>query len=124
MPLPRGLARFNLVVTNRITGPFAGRLPGFGIVVHTGRKSGVERRTPVNVFRDGERYVIALTYGTEAQWLRNVQAAGGCELITRGRRVRLREPELVHDPARKLVPRPVAWILGAIDVEDFLLLVR
>ena len=124
MPLPRGLARFNLVVTNRITGPFAGRLPGFGIVVHAGRKSGVVRRTPVNVFRDGERCVIALTYGPGAQWVRNVQAAGGCELITRGRLARLREPELVHDPARRLVPRPVAMILGAVDVEHFLVLVE
>jgi deazaflavin-dependent oxidoreductase (nitroreductase family) len=120
MPLPRGLARFNLVVTNRVTAPFAGRLPGFGIVVHTGRTTGVERRSPVNVFRAGERYVIALTYGADAQWVRNVLAAGGCELITRGRRVRLREPELVHDPSRALVPRPVAAILGAISVDDFL----
>jgi deazaflavin-dependent oxidoreductase (nitroreductase family) len=120
MPLPRGLARFNLVVTNRVTGRFAGRLPGFGIVVHIGRKSGIERRSPVNVFRDGERYVLALTYGRDAQWVRNVMAAGGCELITRGRRIRLQEPELVHDPSRLLVPRPVAAILGALDVEDFL----
>jgi deazaflavin-dependent oxidoreductase (nitroreductase family) len=120
MPLPRGLARFNLAVTNRFTTRFAGRLPGFGIVVHTGRRSGVQRRSPVNVFRDGERYVIALTYGADAQWVRNVIAAGGCELITRGRRVRLREPEIVHDPSRGLVPRPVAAILAALDVDDFL----
>jgi hypothetical protein len=74
----------------------------------------------VNVFRDGDRYVIALTYGADAQWVRNVTAAGGCELITRGRRVRLREPEIVHDPSRGLVPRPVAAILAALDVDDFL----
>ena len=36
MPLPKGLARFNLRVTNRVLGPVAARLPGFGIVIHVG----------------------------------------------------------------------------------------
>ena len=47
----RWVAAFNLAVTNRITTRFAGRLPGFGIVTHAGRKSGKLYRTPVNVFR-------------------------------------------------------------------------
>jgi hypothetical protein len=34
----KSLARFNLLVTNRITGLFAGWLPGFGIIRHVGRK--------------------------------------------------------------------------------------
>ena len=61
MPLPRSLARFNLAVTNRITGPFAGRLPGFAVLEHVGRRSGTVRRTPVNVFRhDGRSIVITV----------------------------------------------------------------
>jgi uncharacterized membrane protein required for colicin V production len=36
----RWVAAFNLAVTNRITGLFAGWLPGFGILTHVGRKSG------------------------------------------------------------------------------------
>jgi len=51
----RTLAAFNLAVTNRITGRFAGWLPGFGIVTHLGRKSGRVYRTPVNVFRVSQR---------------------------------------------------------------------
>lgn len=47
----RWLARFNIVVTNRITSLFAGWLPGFGILTHVGRKSGKVYQTPVNVFR-------------------------------------------------------------------------
>ena len=71
MPAPRWLAEFNRSVTNRISRPLARRLPGFGVVVHTGRKSGREYRTPVNVFpRDGG-YVIALTYGRNGEWVRN-----------------------------------------------------
>ncbi len=61
MPLPKGLARFNRVVTNRVVGPFAARLPGFAIVTHVGRRSGRQHSNPVNLFRTGDRYVIALT---------------------------------------------------------------
>jgi deazaflavin-dependent oxidoreductase (nitroreductase family) len=122
MALPRRLARFNLAVTNRVTGPFAGRLPGFAVIEHVGRRSGRVRETPVNLFRAGDRYVVALTYGRDSQWVRNVLAAGGCVALTHGRRVQLADPEVVHDPARKLVPRPVAAILAAIGVEDFLTL--
>ena len=74
--LGRRVARFNRLVTNRVTGPLAPWLPGFGIVVHTGRESGREYRTPVNVFRYQGAFVVALTYGSGADWVRNVLAAG------------------------------------------------
>ena len=122
MPLPKALARFNRVVTNPVLGHAARRLPGFAIVMHVGRRSGRVHRSPVNLFRAGDRYVIALTYGADSQWVRNVMAAGRCEVETRGRIVKLRDPELVHDPQRTLVPAPVRWILGRIDVDDFMLL--
>jgi deazaflavin-dependent oxidoreductase (nitroreductase family) len=122
MPLPKRLARINRVVTNRITGPAARRLPGFAIVVHTGRRSGRVHRNPVNLFRAGDRFVIALTYGADTQWVRNVLAAGGCEVETRGERIRLVAPEIVQDP--RLVPAPVRAILRAIRVGDFMVMRR
>ena len=120
MPLPKGLARFNLRVTNRVLGPLAERLPGFGIVIHVGRRSGTVRRTPVNVFHRGDRYVIALTYGADSQWVRNVLTAGEFDVEIRGRRVHLTAPELVHDESRRLVPAPVRIPLRATGVSDFL----
>jgi deazaflavin-dependent oxidoreductase (nitroreductase family) len=124
VPLPRALARFNLKVTNPILGRVAGRLPGFAIVTHVGRRSGSRRTTPVNLFHDGDRYVIALTYGLDSQWVKNVIAAGGCDVLTRGRTIHLVDPQLVHDPARNLVPAPVRAILSAANVEHFLVLRR
>jgi deazaflavin-dependent oxidoreductase (nitroreductase family) len=120
MPGPRWLARFNRRVTNVLAGRVADRAPGFGIVTHRGRRSGRLFRTPVNVFPRGDRFVIALTYGPESDWVKNVLAAGGCELLTRGRSVRLAGPRLVHDEKRRLVPRPVRIILGLLGVSDFL----
>jgi deazaflavin-dependent oxidoreductase (nitroreductase family) len=119
--LPRRLARFNRVVTNRVTGPLAGWLPGFGVLVHSGRRSGRVYRTPINIFPTSDGYVAALTYGL-TDWARNVMAADGCELETRGRRVRLTGPRLVRDPARRDMPPVVRQLVGMIGVTDFLYL--
>src|SRR5215813_235460 len=82
----RWLAKINIAFTNRITRLFAGWLPGFGIPAHVGRKSGRVYRTPVNVFRASNGFIIALTYSSYSEWVKNVIAAGGCELKTRGKK--------------------------------------
>jgi deazaflavin-dependent oxidoreductase (nitroreductase family) len=121
MPLPAALARFNRRVTNPVVRTFAGRLPYFAIVVHDGRSSGRSYRTPVNAFaRPDGGFTLALTYGTDSQWVRNVLARGGCTVESRGRSLRLTNPRMVHDPTRRLVPAPVRPILGLLGVEDFL----
>jgi deazaflavin-dependent oxidoreductase (nitroreductase family) len=122
MPLSRRVARFNERVTNHLTRPLAPHAPGFGVVVHKGRTSGRVYRTPVNVFAHDSGFAVALTYGREAQWVKNVLAARGCELVTRGRRHRLTDPEVVHDDRLAEVPAFVRPILRRIGVADFLLL--
>lgn len=120
MPIPQPVADINRRFTNRVTGLVADKLPGFAIVAHTGRKSGRVYRTPVNVFRRGDGYRFALTYGADAQWVRNVLAAGGCEIETRGVVVRLDRPMLVEDYGRRWAPFPVRQILGLIDANQYL----
>jgi deazaflavin-dependent oxidoreductase (nitroreductase family) len=124
MPLPKRLARFNRLVTNRVLGPFARQLPGFAIVSHVGRRSGRAYRTPVNLFRSNDGYVIALTYGSDSQWVRNVLAAGAVAIETRGQRIHLVDPEIVHDAQRSLVPSPVRPMLRLANVTDFMVLQR
>jgi deazaflavin-dependent oxidoreductase (nitroreductase family) len=116
----RWVAAFNLAVTNRITSRFADRLPGFGILTHVGRNSGKVYRTPVNVFRAPDGFVIALTYGRESEWVKNVLAAGGCELETRGVRYQLSLPTIVHDPTRRRFPLSVRIMLRLIGANDFM----
>ena len=65
------------------------------IVRHRGRTSGRAYETPVGVVRDGAAFLIALPYGSRAQWARNVLAAGGATLITEGETVEVDRPELV-----------------------------
>ena len=116
----KSLARFNLAVTNRITSRFAARLPGFGIITHVGRKSGKVYRTPVNVFRAPNGFLIALTYGTQSEWVKNVLAAGGCEIETRSAEYQLTAPTIVHDPTRQRFPLLVRIILGLVGANDFM----
>lgn len=124
MPLGRRMASFNRHVTNRLLGRLATWLPGFGVVLHVGRRSGRLHRTPVNVFRTRGGYLFALTYGSGAEWVRNVVAANGCELVTRGRTERLGNPRLVRDERRVRMPPVVRVGLRLGSVSEFLELDR
>ena len=95
---------------NRLTRPMAKRLPGFAVLTHRGRTSGRTYQTPINVFRRGDDYFVFLTYGSDAQWVKNVLASGSCSIETRGRIVALAEPELVTDPELRPAPPPVRFL--------------
>lgn len=116
----RWLARFNIAITNRITGLFAGWLPGFGILTHVGRKSGKVHRTPLNVFRESGGFIIALTYSRQSEWVKNVLAAGGCELETVGKKYQLSSPKVVHDPSRQRFPIPVRLVLRLVGADEYM----
>lgn len=119
MPIPKVVARLNRVGLNRVVVRIAPFLPGFGVIVHVGRRSGRTYRTPVNVFRHGQRYVVALTYGPDVDWLKNAQATGGCELETRRRGLKLGPPHVYRDTGRNDVPALTAHMLVLLKVADF-----
>jgi deazaflavin-dependent oxidoreductase (nitroreductase family) len=116
----RWLATINIAFTNRITSLFAGWLPGFGILTHVGRKSGKVYRTPLNVFRAPKGFIIALTYSSQCEWVKNVLAAGGCELKTRGRTYQLSSPTVVNDPSRRRFPFPVRIVLRIVGADEYM----
>ena len=114
------LAKINIAFTNRITSFFAGRLPGFGILTHVGRKSGKVHRTPVNVFRASNGFIIALTYSSQSEWVKNVLAAGACDLKTRGKNYPLSAPKVVRDPTRRRFPIPVRIVLRIVGADEYM----
>jgi deazaflavin-dependent oxidoreductase (nitroreductase family) len=103
--LGRRLARFNKVVTNRIQAPLARYVPPYALVVHKGRTSGRTYRTPVSAIMTKGQVAIALAYGDQTDWVRNLMAAGGGDLIRAGRRYSLSQPRVVTAKERKQLPR-------------------
>jgi hypothetical protein len=77
-------------------------------------------QTPVNVFASSDGYVFALTYGPDTDWVKNVLAADGCKLRTRGRTVGLTSPRLFHDEGRRDIRPLERQVLRVIGVADFL----
>jgi deazaflavin-dependent oxidoreductase (nitroreductase family) len=124
MPLPRALARFNVRVTNRVLRHVVVWLPGFAVVAHVGRRTGIVHETPLMLFRHEDRFVIAMTYGPDTEWAKNVLAAGGCRARTRRHLIELTAPHLVHDPSRRMVPWVVRPVLRLLRADDFLVLSR
>jgi deazaflavin-dependent oxidoreductase (nitroreductase family) len=102
------LARFNRRFINHAVAPFAGRrLSPVAAVVHRGRRTGHPYRTPVLALRHGDGWVIALPYGADRDWVRNVRATGGCVIHVGGRAVETVDPRLVSArtvPALRLLP--------------------
>jgi hypothetical protein len=65
--------------------------------------------------------VIALTYGSSADWVRNVLAAGGCELESRRRHYELGAPRLYRDENASDMPAFIRFILRrVIKAPEFL----
>jgi deazaflavin-dependent oxidoreductase (nitroreductase family) len=120
MPIPRVVGQWNKAGLNRVTKRIAPWMPGLGVVVHRGRRSGNVYQTPVNVFAADDGYVFALTYGPDTDWVKNVLAAGGCELRTGGRVIWLTAPRLFHDEARRDIRPLERQVLRVIGVADFL----
>ncbi|MGH8915328.1 MAG: nitroreductase family deazaflavin-dependent oxidoreductase [Acidimicrobiia bacterium] len=122
MPIPRAVARFNRVVTNRISKPLAPHLAGFGLIVHRGRVSGKEYRTPLNCWVDDESIIVALTYGSHTDWLKNLQAAKGGLVEARGRSYRVGMPVLIGREGMSRMPLVARPILRLLGVEEFAVL--
>jgi deazaflavin-dependent oxidoreductase (nitroreductase family) len=121
MPAPRWVARANKAGLNRVTKFIAPWAPGWAVVVHRGRKSGKTFRTPLWAFRRGNGFVIALTYGSEADWVRNVISAGGCELETRRRRYQVGNPRVYRDDNATDMPAFIRLMLRrVIKAPEFL----
>ncbi|MEV6772151.1 nitroreductase family deazaflavin-dependent oxidoreductase [Nocardia sp. NPDC051030] len=119
MPLPQSLAKINRRISNPVLGVMARVAPGFGIVIHKGRKSGRVYRSPVMVFgRDGG-YRIALTYGRDVDWLKNIRAAGKFDFEHRGRTVTLTDPVVGQDASASWAPPIVRQVLVAVAAEYY-----
>jgi deazaflavin-dependent oxidoreductase (nitroreductase family) len=85
-----GLALGAVRKISRLFNPMSMRSAGTpgafaSIIRHRGRRSGREYATPVGAVPISDGFVITLPYGTRAQWVRNVLAAGSATVVNEGR---------------------------------------
>jgi deazaflavin-dependent oxidoreductase (nitroreductase family) len=111
---------FNKHVTNRVLRGFANGSRGpFAILGHVGRRSGKTYETVIWVWPTREGFVIALTYGTRADWYRNMLAAGGGTVFWHRRRYIVGKPELIDaDAALPAFPAPFRLIFRTIGKRE------
>lgn len=65
------------------------------VIVHVGRRTGASYETPVVAESTGDGFVIALPYGSQADWLKNVLAIGSATIVHEGSAHRVADPEVV-----------------------------
>lgn len=119
----KALARLNRYTINPLMRLYAARIPPFAIVEHVGRRTGKTYRTPLMAFPTEHQMIIALTYGVETDWIKNVLARGGCLMDYKGQTFELWDPELRHTPpSEQPLPPLIKWMLQLLKVNDFLAL--
>ena len=84
-------------VLNPLIGKFAGRrhFAMAAQIRHVGRRSGKAYVTPATAHVHGDMILIALTFGNQSDWARNVRAAGGCAVRINGRIYEATNPQFL-----------------------------
>ena len=100
-PLVLGaVRRFNRAFMNPRQMKTAGTAGAYASVIrHVGRTSGRPYETPVGAFATDDGFVIALPYGSDPDWLKNVLASGSAVLVHEGGTYRVDRPELIPTTA-------------------------
>lgn len=82
--------------TKRLPLKSAGRSRAYASVVrHTGRTSGRKYQTPVHAVATADGFVVALPYGSDSDWVKNVRAHGTAVIIYDGSEYRVDHPAVV-----------------------------
>jgi deazaflavin-dependent oxidoreductase (nitroreductase family) len=92
-PVLDAVRRMNRSVTNpRVMRTAGSAGTQTSVIGHVGRTSGRPYETPVDIITTGDGYLIALPYGTRADWVQNVIAAGSATIVIQGRSVGVDTP--------------------------------
>lgn len=92
----------------------------FALLRHVGRRSGKTYEIPVMVWPVEDGFVIALTYGPQVDWLRNLQAAGQGSLRWHKQEYVFQKPEFMDEKtALPTLPSYTKRILQLLGTHDF-----
>lgn len=120
MPAPLAVTPY----VHRYANPVMIHLAGIGWFAdleHVGRRTGTLRHTPLLAFREDDRVTLALTYGPQVQWLKNIRAAGRCRMRLGPQLLELGPPRpLATQEGLARMPQPVRVVFARTGfVEDY-----
>lgn len=117
MPMPRWLAKIN----KRVFNPWELERGVRPALTHVGRTSGRTYRTPLDAHPVDGGYVFVLVYGSGADWVRNVLAAGRARLLVDGEEIDLTNPRLIDEAeASRTLPDTVRRPPGFLRITEYL----
>ena len=68
----------------------------------------------------GETVIIPLSYGESVDWLKNVLAQGGCEIVRKKQRMTAADPQVIEaEAAYALLPEDRRRLFKRFDLEKF-----
>jgi len=95
-PVLGAVRRFNRSVSNPRQMASAGSPGAYASVIrHVGRTSGRNFETPIGAIAVADRFLIALPYGTNTDWLKNLLASGSAVIVDEGVTYDVDDPEVV-----------------------------
>jgi len=124
-PVARPTRRPVLAIATRLLNPLIVRLAGkryvraYAVIEHRGRRSGRTYTTPVAARRTADGFVVPMAFGEQADWYRNVLAAGGCVIRWNGVAYHVVEPELIDWATARLALHPVERMLAPLFSKQF-----
>ena len=125
MLFARQRAELNRRFVNPVVEPLAGYVPLLSAVDHVGRRSGKDYRTPVTAFPTTDGVAVLLPYGTDTDWVRNLQASGSGRVQIDGRSLLVEAPLVVPlSEALSVLKGPWRHVLRIVPVQSALLLTR
>jgi deazaflavin-dependent oxidoreductase (nitroreductase family) len=102
---------------------FSSRGP-FAILRHVGRRSGKTYEIPIMVWRVEDGFIIALTYGPNVDWLRNLQAAKQGTLRWHKQEYVFQTPVFVDKQTALLaLPSFIKFVLRRLNAHEYVKLV-
>jgi deazaflavin-dependent oxidoreductase (nitroreductase family) len=108
---------YDAVILKMAGGPFS----PYAVLTHTGRRSGRTYQTPLGASPLGDGFVLGLAFGADADWCRNVLAAGKCTLKWHGQEYALEKPEIIPASEALLAfPQWKRFLFVRIGVKQYL----
>lgn len=91
----------------------------YAVIEHRGRRSGRTYTTPVSARPTRDGFVVPMAFGEQADWFRNVRAAGECIVRWNGTSYHLVAPELIDEATARRALGPVERLLAPLFARQY-----